>query len=81
MVLNNIKLERTVILIKYITTIVSLLFILKTLTWDKIVLPASNLLNLLELMGIELKKTFSKSDLSDLSELLLFNVKFLKASY
>ena len=80
MVLNNIKLERTVILIKYITTIVSLLFILKTLAWDKMVLPASNLLNLLELMGIELKKT-SKSDLSDLSELLLFNVKFLKASY
>lgn len=58
MIINRIKLERTVILIKYIPSAFSLILLTKTLILKKIVLPASISLNILELVGNEPQKTF-----------------------
>ena len=48
MTLNRVKLERAVSFIKYNASLVSLLFQSKTLIWNKMVLPTSNLLKVLE---------------------------------
>ena len=53
MILNHVKLEYVVTSIKYI---VSLIFLLNTLTGNKMMLPPSNLLNLLVLVEHELQK-------------------------
>lgn len=59
-IINRIKLQRAVILIEYIANAFSLLFLPKTLIFKKIVLPASVSLNIFELVGNELQKTFSE---------------------
>ena len=46
MTLNRVKLGRAVTFIKYLASIVSLIFLPKTLIWNKITLRPSNLLNL-----------------------------------
>ena len=67
MILNHVKLEYVVTSIKYI---VSLIFLLNTLTGNKKMLPPSNLLNLLVLVEDELQKyltiLYFLSDLSGL---------------
>ena len=55
MIVYRVKLERAVIFIKYIASTVSLIFPSKSLIWSKVVLPASDLMNFLELVKNVLK--------------------------
>ena len=60
MILNRVKLGRTVTFMKYLAGVVSLTFLLKPLIWNEITFPASNLLNLVELVVNELIRSISK---------------------
>ena len=60
MILNCGKLGRAVTLMKYLASVVSLIFLAKTLTWNKITFPASNSLNLVELVVNEPMKRICK---------------------
>ena len=60
MTLNFWKLGRTVTFMKYLASVVSLIFLPKTLIWNKISFWLSNLLNLAELVVNKLKKSISK---------------------
>ena len=82
MTLNRVKLGRAVTFMKYFGSVVSLIFLSKTLVWNKITFPPSNLLNLAELVENELKNSISKKKLPTflfISNLLLLNVKILRA--
>ena len=82
MTLNGLKLRRAVTFMKYLASVTSLIFLLKTLIWNKIMFPASNMLNFAELMKYEVIKSTSKKNLSVflfLSDLLLLLVKTLRA--
>ena len=57
---NHIKLGRAVTFMKYLASVVSLIFLLKTLLGNNIMFPASNLLNFPELVKNEPMKTISK---------------------
>ena len=61
---NRIKLRRPVTIMKYLATVVSLIFLPKTLIWNKIVcpLPASNSINFAELVENELMKRITKKN-------------------
>ena len=61
MILNRVRLQHTVIFIRYIANEVALISPLKTLTKNKMVLLALNSLTLPELVENELEKTFSES--------------------
>ena len=61
MILNRVKLELAVALIKYIASVVPLIVPPKKLIWNKMVLPSSNLLKVLELVENVLEQTFSES--------------------
>ena len=50
MTLNRVKLGRAVTFMKYLASVVSLIFLPKTLIWNKIMFSVSNLLNLAELV-------------------------------
>ena len=63
MTLNCVKLGRAVAFIKYLASVVSLVFLPKTLIWNKMTFPASNSLNLEELVENELMKSISKKGL------------------
>ena len=77
MTLNRVKLGRAVTFMKYLASVVPLIFLPKTLIWNKITYWLSNLLNLAELVLNDLTKSISKNNLpmflflSDLSLLLL----------
>ena len=60
MTLNRVKLGRTFIFMKHLASLVSLIFPPKTLIWNKITFPASNLLNFAELVKNQLIKCISK---------------------
>ena len=60
MTLNHVKLGRAITFMKYLASVGSLIFLTKILIWNKITLPASNLLNFAELVENELPKSFSK---------------------
>ena len=45
MTLNSVKLGPAVTFMKYFASVVYLIFLAKTLIWNKTTLPASNLLN------------------------------------
>ena len=57
MTLNGLNLGREVTFMKYFASVVSLIFLLKILTWNKITFLASNFLNIAELVGNELIKS------------------------
>ena len=61
MTLNRVKLGRAVTFMNYLVRYVSLIFLSKTLIWNKITFPASNLPNFAELVENELMITISKS--------------------
>ena len=50
MTLNRVKLGGAVTFMKYLASAVSLIFLAKTLMWNKITFPTSNSLNLAELV-------------------------------
>ena len=57
MTLNRLKLGRVVNFIKHLASVVSLIFLAKTLIWNKINFPTLNLMNLAELVENELMKS------------------------
>ena len=84
MTLNRLKLGRAVTFMKYLASVVSLIFLVKTLIWNKINFPTSNLLNLSDLVKNELMKSlFPLKDLPKflfLFDLSLLNLKISRAS-
>ena len=60
MTLNRVKLEPAVTLMKYFASVVSLIFLPKTLILNKITFPASNSLNFAELVENEFMNSISK---------------------
>ena len=60
MALNRVKLGRVVTFMKYLASVVSLIFLAKTLILNKITFPTSDLLNLAELVVNELMKSIYK---------------------
>ena len=59
---NCVKLGRAVTFMKYIASVVSLIFLVKTSIWNKIMFSALNLLNFAELVENEsLKSIYKKS--------------------
>ena len=57
MTLIHVKLGRTVTFMKSLARVVSLIFLPKTLIWNKIKFPASDLLDFAELVENELMKS------------------------
>ena len=62
MTLNCIKLGHAFTFMKYLARVISLIFLPKTLIWNKIKLPASNLLNFAELVENEPMKCIFKKN-------------------
>ena len=60
MILNRRKLRRAVTFMKYLASVASLILLPKTLIWNKITLPPSNMLNFAELVENELMKSISR---------------------
>ena len=60
MTLNRVKLWRAVTFMKYLASIVSLIFLAKALIWNKITFPPANLPNLAELVVNEPMKSIYK---------------------
>ena len=60
MTLNCVKLGRAVTFMKYLASIVSLIFLAQKLIWNKITFPALNLLNFVELVENEPLKSIYK---------------------
>ena len=82
MTLDGVNLGRGVTFMKYLASVVSLIFLTKILIWNKIAFPASNLLNIDKLVGNELIKSIYKNFLPMflfLSNLSLLIVKILGA--
>ena len=59
MTLNGVKPGRAVTFMKYLVSVLSLIFPPKISIWHKITFPASNLLNFAELVENELMKCIS----------------------
>ena len=83
MTLNGVKLGRAVTFMKYLAIVVSLIFLAKTLIWNKITFPASNSLNLAELvvnesMKIIYKKTYQYSFFYSIYHCLMYSFKSLQ---
>ena len=81
MTLNCVKLGRAVTFMKYFASLVSLIFLVKTLICNKITSPASNLLNFAELVESELQKSVQQNlpIFLFLFDLSLLNVKISRA--
>ena len=60
MTLNRVKLGRAVSFMKYLASVVYLIFLPIYLIWNKITFPASNSLNFAELVENVLMKSISK---------------------
>ena len=59
MTLNRVKLRRETFM-KYLASVVTLIFLPKIFIWNKIMFPASNSLNFAELVENELMKSISE---------------------
>ena len=81
MTFNCVKLGRIVTFMKYLASVVFLISLAKTLIWNEIVFPGSNLLNFAELVVNEPMKSICKkiSKYSFLFDLSLLNVKISRA--
>ena len=84
MTVNRLKLGSTVSFMKYLASVVSLIFLVKTLIWNKINFPTSNLLNLSYMVKNEfMKSLFLLKNLPKslfLFDLSLLNLKISRAS-
>ena len=74
MTLNPVKLGRAVTFTKYLASVVSLMFLLRTLIWNKIKFPASNSINLAELVISKPTKVICKKNTN-----ILFSIRFIAA--
>ena len=57
MTVNRLKLGRAITFMKYLANVVSLIFLAKTLIWNKINFPTLNLMNVAELVENEHMKS------------------------
>ena len=71
---NRLKLGLAIIFMKYLTSVVSLMFLLKTLIWNKITFAGSNSLNFAELVENEPMENFSKKITN-----IPFSIQFIAA--
>ena len=78
MIFNHVKLDRAVIFINYDASVVLLTFLPNTLNWNKMMLPESNLLNLLELVKKSIKEDFLRNCLTLV--LFVYNLSVLKVN-
>ena len=76
MTFNCQKLGRTVTFMKYVASVVSLIFLRKTLIWNKITFPASNLSNFAELVENESLKSIYKKFTN-----IPISIRFITAEY
>ena len=78
---NCIKLGRAVAFMEYLASVISLIILAKTLIWNKITFPVSNVMNFAELIENEpLKSIYKKFPVFlFLFDLSLLNVKISKA--
>ena len=60
MTFSRVKLQHAVAFVKYLASVVSLMFLTKTLTWNKITFLASNTMNLAELVANEPMESICK---------------------
>ena len=74
MTLDRVKLGRAVTFMKYLASVVSLIFLPKTLIWNKITFPISNSFNLAELVVNEPMKSIYKK-----FTIILFSIRFITA--
>ena len=74
MTLSRVKLGHAVTFMKYLASVVSLIFLPKTLIWNKVAFTASNLLNFAELVENELMKNVSKKNYQ-----YSFSIRFIAA--
>ena len=58
MTLTRVKVGRPVTLMKYLATVVSLIFLPETFIWNKMTFSVLNSLNFAKLVGNELMKSF-----------------------
>ena len=81
MTLNRVKLGSAVTFMKYLASVVSLIFLPKALIWNKITVWASNSLNPARLVVNESMKSVCKKHYKFffLFDLSLFNVKISRA--
>ena len=82
MTLSRVKLGRAVTFRQYLASVVTLIFLPKTLIYNKIMFPASNSLNFAELVENEFMKSISKKFYQYfffLSNLSLLIVKIFRA--
>ena len=70
---NRVKLGRTVTFMKYLASVVSLIFLPKTLIWNKTTFPTSNSLNFAELMEIKLVKEYFRKKIT----IIFFSIQFI----
>ena len=77
---NCVNVGREVTFMKYLASVVTLIFLPKTLIWNKITFPVSDLLNFAELVKNELMKSIYIKKFLFLSNLSLLIVKVLRAS-
>ena len=61
MTLNRVKLGHAVTFMKQLASVVSLIYLPKSLVWNKITFPESNKLNFAELVENVLMKSISKN--------------------
>ena len=59
MTLNHVKPGRAITFMRYLASVVSLIFLPKTLIWNKTPFPAPNLMNFAEFVQNELIKSIS----------------------
>ena len=78
MTLTQVKLGRAVTFMKSLASLVSLIFLVKTLIWNKIMFPASDSLNLAELVINEPMKNIYKKKLPIF--LFLFSLSLLNVN-
>ena len=74
MTLNRVKLGHTVTFMKHLASVISLIFLAKTLIWNKITFLASNLLNLAEPVINEPVKSIYKKFIN-----IPFSIRFTTA--
>ena len=74
MALNGVKLGRAVTFMKYLASVVSSIFLPETKIWNKTTFPASNSLNLAQLVVNELVWSISKKIFN-----ISFSIRFITA--
>ena len=80
MSLNSVKLGHAVTFMKYLASVVSLIFLAKTLIWNKVTFSTSNFLNLAELVTKEPMKSIYKKNLPIFLFLFDFSLLNIKIS-